>query len=118
MVFHATGEGVNKQDAVEFFKHHDSGAYKQIKLNCTADEFLGYVDGSCGKDYAESQFLGFIFPYKWIQKIVGDGGKEIICSELVAMVLDKFKKQIKFDKSFEFLKPEECFKIIKEYQGD
>lgn len=110
-VFQATGEGVNVKPSDEYFKTHHKMMTIHLDLNCTPGEFASYIDGALGKDYSESQYVGFIFPYKWIQKIVGDGEKEMICSELVARVVEKFT-DIRFSIPLDFITPHECFMHI------
>lgn len=116
VIFHATGEGVNKQPSSEFWQTHLPIDTVSLKLDCTHEEFMGYVDGSCGKDYAESQYFAFIFPYKWLAKIVGDGNKDFVCSELVATTVNKFKG-ISFNKELDFVTPKEVLDTIKKAVG-
>lgn len=110
-LFHAYGKGVCNDRMDTYMQDHQNMGMKKIKLRCQPEEFLGYVSGAVGKDYSEAQFLGFIFPYKWILKLVGDGEKEMVCSELVSRVLAKFGGYT-FAEDFDFLDPKEVWEAI------
>lgn len=113
MIFQATSEGVNVVEAEEFFKTHIAvDNILDIKLNCTPEEFVGYVEGSCGKDYSESQYLGFLFNWKWLRDWFADGDKELVCSELVASVIQRWT-HIRFDKQLDYLTPAEVLETVR-----
>jgi hypothetical protein len=111
MVFHATGEGVSTLTLEDMLVDHVIVERKTIRLRCSEEAFYGYVAGAVGKDYSESQFAGFIFPYRWIAWIVGDGEREMICSELIARVLKRFAGY-KFDRDLDFISPKEIWELI------
>ena len=110
-LFHAYGKGVCLDRLDTYLQDHQIVGRKPVTLACDPESFLGYVSGAVGKDYSEAQFLGFIFPYKWIMKLVGDGERELVCSELVARVLTKFSNYT-FAEDLDFLDPREVWEAI------
>lgn len=107
---HATGKGVHRAKLSPYLDEHILVGEKKFNLTCSGDEFLGYIKGAEGKDYAEAQYIGFIFPYKWVQKLIADGNKDLICSEWVGNILvDCCGK--KFD-NLDFKSPRDIWEAI------
>jgi hypothetical protein len=110
-LFHAYGRGVCCDRMDTYMQDHQAMGRKIVKLKCSLEEFRAYVNGAVGKDYSESQFLGFIFPYKWVLKLVGDGEKELVCSELVARVLHRYAGY-EFHEDMDWLDPKEVWEAV------
>ena len=87
-IFHSTGEGVNEKYVDSFLTDHVFIERLDItKYVINPQFFLGWLKGNIGKDYSESQYLGFINK-NW-RKISSDGRSEMICSEFGARGIDE-----------------------------
>lgn len=84
-IFHAVGEGVciyaeNKYK--DYYKSHIKAHEYEIELKVSKDFFLGYVEGSCGKEYSQSQIAAIA-----VGGILENGDEAMICSELAGLVI-------------------------------
>lgn len=88
-IFQATGIGFHSCLVEEFEKGH--GFAHRFEIAVIDPEFAaGWLRGNLGKDYSESQLLGFALRKlkasrfgKYLLKFLGDGRRELICSESV-----------------------------------
>jgi hypothetical protein len=83
-IFHAVGEGVCTEPAIEFFKSHKVIHQFEVELSCSRDFFLGFVAGSNGKEYSQSQIAAL-----GTGKVATNNDEKMICSELVGIVLTR-----------------------------
>lgn len=109
-IYHSTGEGVNKKDLDDFLKDHVFIHRVDITEYVINHDYAeGWLDGNIGKDYSESQYLGFINK-KW-RRICSDGKSEMICSEFNARFTDETTSIPIFDTvNCDFVKPTEYIK--------
>lgn len=89
-VYHATGDGVHDKTLADFLEHKNIYKEVTIDLKVSKDYFLGYVDGSRGKGYGHGQFVGFLLPA--LQEAFDNNEKEIICSELTAIIVNNMSE--------------------------
>jgi hypothetical protein len=82
-IVHSIGKGVCEEPVREFLISHKFVHFINVTSLINDHGFAkGWLKGSIGKDYSESQYLGFLFPR--IKKLVSDGKAEMICSEFAA----------------------------------
>lgn len=84
-IFHATGRGVHIMKGCELLKYHHSHnvvSFEDIRLDVSKDFFLGFVKGSSGKEYSQSQIAAIA-----TGGVQENGDEKMICSELVGVVL-------------------------------
>lgn len=94
LIYHATGKkGFHEELELSFLQTH----FYRHKFDITPflrvhpERFLGFLEGNLGKDYSESQFVGFIPVIgKWLQKFVDDNDSELICSEITSLSCTKY----------------------------
>ena len=110
LVYHCIGRGVCVQNLKEGLHNSFICGEKEVELKCDESTFLAFIEGARGKDYSESQLIGFLMP-KWFRRYFTDGRSEIICSEFVAWVLVTFT-DIKFKQDIDFITPKELFEAI------
>jgi hypothetical protein len=109
-IYHAVGEGVCVDNYKEYMEAHTEQGRKVVQLKCIKATFLGYIEGSKGKDYSETQWIGFMFP--WFRRWFDDNKSEVICSEFVARILARYT-DIDFDyQNLDFLTPKQVFEMI------
>lgn len=80
MIYHSTAPVVNKLPVNVFLVDHEFA--HRIEFNLTEREqyfSLGWLEGRIGMDYAQSQYLGFLFD--WTRKYVSNKKSKTICSE-------------------------------------
>lgn len=85
-LFHATSPCVCVQKTLDYMPGHKVAASFEITLDCSPDRFFGFVEGSCGKEYSQSQLLAIVSR----TRLADNGSEKMICSELVADVLKRF----------------------------
>jgi hypothetical protein len=83
-VFHAVGKGVCLDNFSEYIKDHVIAEAFNVELKVSREYFLGFVEGSQGKDYSQSQIVGIAGG-----KEIHNGDGKMICSELVGVVLTR-----------------------------
>ena len=113
-LYHATGKGVHLLTRGEFLKDHKM--VHEIPITKFVHNFSyarGWCEGNVGKDYSESQFIGFMFPA--LKKFFGDGRKEVICSEFVARFIDECTEIDIFDEiDCDYVSPKELIEMLSE----
>ncbi len=96
-IYHATGIGFNEEHIDEFLLTHQFAHRFELMLKDDTPfghgRALGWLQGNIGKDYSETQFLGFgaefverylpAFLVNKIKSLVTDGMRELVCSESV-----------------------------------
>lgn len=118
LIFEAHGGGFRSISMEEFMVNHAFA--HRFELNVLDPEFAaGWLRGNVGKDYSESQFVGFLLKHfkengftRWIYELVGDGNSELICSEAVV----RFGLEccgLEFDGDPDFVSPEESIEIMR-----
>lgn len=80
-VFHATGEGFNEVPLQKFCLEH--GFEHRFPLYVTDPAgAAGWLRGNIGKDYSESQLIGYALKwFPFLKRWLGDGKRELICTE-------------------------------------
>lgn len=109
-IYHAVGEGVSVHNYKEYMESHREMGRKRIMLKCTKATFLAYVEGAKGKDYSETQLIGFIFP--WWRRFFSDGKREVICSEFVSRILARYTDIDYTGINLDYLTPKEAWEKI------
>lgn len=106
-IWHSTGEGVNRMLLNQFLKTHVLIHKFDVTDRITShiERFLGYLEGSNGKDYSETQYAGFIPAVEsiknWFKSKVDDNESELICSEFTARTANLYTNLvIKGDEDF------------------
>lgn len=115
-VFHSITEGVCVQVAEEFYKTHYSVKSLYVKLNCTQAEFRTLTEKWNDIDYGYTQFLNCFLdelPLLGRINVSTNGLDEMICSELVARVLQLFTEIYKFTESFDSICPNDVENAIR-----
>jgi FKBP-type peptidyl-prolyl cis-trans isomerase 2 len=84
-IFHAVGEGVCVEGLDKFLETHEIPEKFEVELKVSRDYFIGFIEGSRGKEYSQSQ-IAAIATGKG-EEINGD--EKMICSELVGIVLTR-----------------------------
>lgn len=110
-IFHATGKGVHPVALSEYMKTHNLVHSFEVELNMSLESFLAFMDGASSKEYSSSQYLGFLS--KSLQKFVKNGNEKMICSELVAVVLEKYGAYC-LPKEADFMSPRDVFNLLNE----
>lgn len=108
-IYHCDGEGVNRIKLEDYKVTHKLVSEFEVELFMTEKEFEAYMTGANGKEYSESQYLGFL--HARFQKWVGNGDKKMICSELVAEVLAKYGKFF-LPKPADFMSPKDVHELL------
>lgn len=87
-LIHSTGKGVHNTWLDEFMVDHDIMIKRRVPIGSgkTVAYFKGFVAGCSGKEYSESQYIGFLFPF--LRRFFRNGREKTICSEFVANVLN------------------------------
>lgn len=123
MVYHAVGTGVEKMP-IEMFIAEGHGFEHRFEIDChNAVGGRYWLEGNLDRDYSESQLVGFavnaiawMLPTKvleWILEKLGDGQREMICSELVIRFAVLFCNLVlPNDINPDFVTPEECAAIM------
>lgn len=87
-VYHATGKGVNKT-TIDAVSEHGNQVVKLIDVSdhirVSSEYCRGWLDGSLGKEYSQSQLLGFVF--SCARRFLKNQNEKMICSEYVAQAL-------------------------------
>lgn len=86
VIYHSVGKGVEAVPYGAFMKDHTLPITRLVKLTCTLDQLGDYLDAHIGKEYSESQYIGFIFPF--LKPFFRNRKKKTICSEFVARLLN------------------------------
>lgn len=93
MTVDASSNGVRDMlRSTHFTKYHLVNTYK-IKLNCQPKDFLKWLNKYKGKDYSALQNLGLLLKLIKLFKSnpFGRDSNRLICTELVLLMLEKFK---------------------------
>lgn len=110
IIYHATGKGVHSQTRKEFLAQGKEVVYSfLIDLPLSPSELKSYMRGAEGKEYSNSQYLGFLFPA--LQRYVANGKSKQICSELVCDVLAEFGNY-EFPKMHDFMSPRDVYEFL------
>ena len=110
IIYHSDGRGVNKIH-LEYYKKTHKLVYEfPLEISLTEKEFEAYMKGAQGKEYSESQYLGFLFDF--MKKWVRNGEEKMICSELVAQVLQDFGG-FTLPKEADFMSPKDVYNLLK-----
>jgi hypothetical protein len=113
-IFHATRFGFGEETVEEFELTHKYA--HRWELHVPDPIFAsGWLRGNVGKDYSESQFVGFLFKIPFIRKLFSDGRSELICSE-AAIRFGIECCGLRFDGNPDFVSPEESVEIMKQIQ--
>lgn len=114
-IYHSTGEAVNLKYMDSFMTDHILVHKIDITKHIIDLQFAhGWCEGSIGKDYSESQYLGLIFP--WLKNLSGDGRSEMICSEFGARFIDECTTIPSFDRTnCDFIDPKVCIETLQNY---
>lgn len=112
IIYHAVGEGVTSVPLAEYLKDHIIVAEKDVDIFMTEGEFLTYMKGANGKEYSNSQYLGFIF--KPLKRFFRNKDKKMICSELVATVLNYYgtDESVPYFPDPDFISPKDIYVAI------
>jgi len=105
-VFHAVGAGVGVYCPKEFFQDHIKVHSFDVKLRVSRDYFYGYIRGSKGKDYAESQIAAIA-----VGQEADNDDEKMICSELVGLVLTEMCG-VPIEGDQDTWCPSHCFKAL------
>lgn len=108
-IFHATGKGVHQAPFSEYMNTHVVTEKFTVSLSCSEKEFLMFMEGAKGKEYSQSQYLGFFG--KFMQRFVKNGDEKMICSELVAIVLQRWGG-FKLPKDADFMSPKDVYQLL------
>lgn len=109
VIFHSVGQGVKREYLSNYLKTHDITDVFEVDLDLTYKEFESYMYGAEGKEYSESQYIGFILPF--MKKFVRNGKEKTICSELVSEVLEKFGG-FKLPNEADFMSPKDVYDML------
>ena len=107
--FHSTGKGVHTVPLSDYLHDHVLVKEFEVESSQTEAEFLAFMAGSMGKDYGESQYIGFLFPS--LQKLVMNGPAKTICSEIVARYLADYCGY-KLPKDADFMSPKDDYELL------
>ena len=83
VVYHATEKGFHKMPLSNLLLQCD--IRHRFEFVRPIPEFYyahGWLDGCVGREYSESQYFGFLFPF--LKPMLQNGRKKTICSEVVA----------------------------------
>jgi hypothetical protein len=69
MIFQATSKGFHSIRFDEFMPGNGLAHRFELKV-LNIDFAAGWLRGNVGKDYSESQFLGFLFKIPWVRRLV------------------------------------------------
>jgi hypothetical protein len=114
MVYHAIQKGVCCEPFSEVSKVDYIFDSLDVRLNVTKDYFNGFMKGCVGRDYCETQLVGYAFSP--IKKLVSDGRREFTCSEFGAWVLECMAGY-KWEENLDFVDPKEFLDKVKEVEG-
>jgi len=110
-VFHATYIGYNKMNLHDFKQKNKILGRQKINVNVSDQMYaLGWLNGNLGKDYSQSQFLGFMFG--WMKPLVNNNDERGICSEFVARFLQECTKII-IVRDPDFIDPKQLWDVVK-----
>lgn len=107
--FHSTGKGVHEVPLSDYLQTHVLVMEFEVESNQTESEFLSFMAGSMGKDYGESQYIGFLFPF--LQKYLDNNNSKTICSEIVATYLADYCGY-KLPKDADFMSPRDVYELL------
>ena len=109
-IYHSVDDGVGTEDYEEFLKTHHVWS-KPIELKVSYDYFRGYMKGTEGIGYSQSQYFGFILRRGFFRKLFRNGKSKVICSEYVANTLnDCFGYRIA---NTDWVEPKDVFNLVK-----
>jgi hypothetical protein len=108
-IYHSIGLGVCKQDLESYLEDHIIVKEFEVELACSKEVFEAFVAGEDGKDYSQSQYIGFIFPM--FQSFFDNNNEKRICSEFVAVVLQKYGDVV-LSKDADFTSPKDVYDIL------
>ena len=86
VVYHAVGQGTCSVSLTDFLVKRELVQIQKVRLKVDEEFFMGYVTGADGKDYSESQYIGFLF--RPLQRFVRNKKERTICSEYAARILN------------------------------
>lgn len=111
-IYHATGKGFHLQLLSDF--EQKKLIVDKIEVSVlNADYALGYLHGNIGKEYSQSQYLGFLLP--WLTSLVDNGDEKLICSESVINFLKHCVYDFYHVEPADFVDPKEAFEMVKSY---
>lgn len=108
-IYHSVGKGVSVTSGNKYFSDHIAVDTKTVKCLCSEKVLERYVQEQLEKDYSQSQFIGFIFP--WTRVWFRNGENRTICSEFVGRILNRhcgYKI-----KDLDFKSPKDIFEAIR-----
>jgi hypothetical protein len=110
-LYHSIGDGYTKQPTESWLKKGKIiNGVKEIKV-INADQAIGYLEGNIGKDYSESQYLGFVIPS--LARFFANGVSKQICSEAVALFLmNHLEGGFEIKKQADFASPKDVWEAI------
>ena len=108
-IYHSVGDGVCKIKLSDYLKTHNLIKYFDVELDCSEEVFEAFMAGEDGKDYSESQYIGFMFPF--MQSYFDNDNEKRICSEFVAIVLEKYGKYV-LPKDADFMHPKDVYLML------
>lgn len=79
-VIHAVGEGYLEQSAESFLVKKMFVELHEVKV-VNEQYSLGWLHGNLGKDYSQSQFFGFLFPF--LRPLLDNNRTKGYCSEFM-----------------------------------
>jgi hypothetical protein len=113
-IWHATGIGLHSLEGEkfdEFMRLHNLPHRFALPVR-NSDYARGYCRGNEGKDYSESQLVGFKVP--GLRDGLGDGEAELICSEFVIRFANEFDiLNLHCDLDPDFIDPKTCMEIMR-----
>lgn len=84
--YHATEQGFNMVPWIHVAPGHIIRHRFAFELDPARTQFsLGWLHASLGKEYSESQYLGFLFPF--LRRFVANDRSKTVCSEAVGQFL-------------------------------
>ena len=113
-IYHATGKGFHSQDIPSFLAEGKQFVHKfEMKLTVHPEFALGYLEGNIGKEYSESQYLGFI--NKRFEKLVENGAEKLICSEALTLFALKCcgLQKSNLTEGTDFIDPKEAIELAR-----
>jgi hypothetical protein len=88
-VYHATGKGFRRLAAAEVLdEKHRIAARADFEIE-DHRYTKGWLDRAIGTEYSRMQYLGFLLPWGWVRKLVGNGKGSTICSEVAADFIEE-----------------------------
>ena len=109
MICHAIGEGVCFSPAADYLADHVVVLERELELACSAERFMGFIEGESGKEYSEAQLLLIALGLKWF----ANGDEKRICSEFVANIISKFGLELIRWEHLDHVTPKCLEKVLK-----